>query len=346
MGLSWWLNNVLGGAVRWAVATIIGAICLVLGLAPAAWLAGIFGNPPAWVMNPWKRIGIVVVGVVTFLLILLVRRRKDEANLNIPVRWKNVTIQEPNLVAYMRSSDLVRRLDERISERSGNSVDPDNGVALPVEETAKLLGISDIEQLDLLLRENQEAAVRMSFYSWLDKDTAVPRGECLLYLLDVLGAQLGEPQFSELRSLQSLIQGGDVKARCQNYAEIMKNISPKPPIRVPLVVDFNLIPIESAIDEVRAGLKGTPQGKEIEANGKTKEQQDLDYWRLIGPVRLYGTERGQKSRKLINFMLYVVNAVTLESGRLIWTIPNGPVFDDLFVMAPDLRSAIQKIKQA
>ncbi len=106
----------------------------------------------------------------------------------------------------------------------------------------------------------------------------------------------------------------------------MKNISPKPPVRVPLVADFNLTPIESAIIEIRAAAKNTTRGKQIETSGKTKEQQSIDYWNLVGPVRLYGNKRGQKN------------------GKFVWQIPNGPIFDNLFALIPDLKAAIEKVK--
>jgi hypothetical protein len=124
----------------------------------------------------------------------------------------------------------------------------------------------------------------------------------------------------------------------------MKNISPKPPVRVPLVADFNLTPIESAIIEIRAAAKNTTRGKQIETSGKTKEQQSIDYWNLVGPVRLYGNKRGQKSREPVDFVLHILNAVVVENGKFVWQIPNGPIFDNLFALIPDLKAAREKVK--
>src|SRR5258708_1839075 len=137
MGFSWLLSNIAGGVIRWVVATLIAALCLVWGLAPATWLAGLFGNPPAWVTSPWTRLGIVLAGVVVCLAIILWRRRGDQgtaSDLAVPLKWKNVEIKESNISAYMRSSKLVHRLDQRIAEHSGRAIDPDGSVALSVVE--------------------------------------------------------------------------------------------------------------------------------------------------------------------------------------------------------------------
>src|SRR4051794_34829281 len=81
--MGWFLSNVAGGIIRWGVATLISAICLVFGLVPAATLAAWFGEPPSWVVNPWMRLCIVIVGMVGVLIIVfwdrVVRRRHAAA---------------------------------------------------------------------------------------------------------------------------------------------------------------------------------------------------------------------------------------------------------------------------
>ncbi len=210
MGFSWLLSNIAGGVIRWLVATLIAALCLVWGLAPATWLAGLFGNPPAWVTSPWTRLGIVLAGVVVCLAIILWRRRGDQGtapDLAVPLKWKNVEIKESNISAYMRSSKLVHRLDQRIAEHSGRAIDPDGSVALSVVESAKLFGIADVDQLDRLLAENQEAAVRMSYYSWVSKDSLVPRGHCVVYLFDILEHSLVSKNFLNSEIFNLLLLG-------------------------------------------------------------------------------------------------------------------------------------------
>lgn len=74
--IKWTLSQMAAGAVRWLTSVVIGGVCLALGFAPAAWLAAIIGNPPAWLVSVWFRIAIVVVGVVAVAAILLVRRSR------------------------------------------------------------------------------------------------------------------------------------------------------------------------------------------------------------------------------------------------------------------------------
>jgi hypothetical protein len=103
--------------------------------------------------------------------------------------WKSIPVTESNLSAYMRSSDLVHRLDE-IAHDARLPIQSDQSVAFPGVENATLFGLPDIATLDQLLEENQEAVVRMSQYSFTDQH--ILRGHSILYLFDVLGAQLGE----------------------------------------------------------------------------------------------------------------------------------------------------------
>jgi len=71
--MRWLLGNVAGGIVRWTVATIISAVCLMLGFAPAQWLAAIIGEPPDWLVHPLTRLAIILMGVVVVGAILLYR---------------------------------------------------------------------------------------------------------------------------------------------------------------------------------------------------------------------------------------------------------------------------------
>jgi len=61
--MRWLFDKAFGGVVGFVVSTILGAAVIVLGITPRQSLAEIFLDPPLWIINPWTRIAIVVIGV-------------------------------------------------------------------------------------------------------------------------------------------------------------------------------------------------------------------------------------------------------------------------------------------
>lgn len=74
--MGFWQSNILGGVIRWAVPILISGACLVLGFSPQEWVTNFIGEPLAWLIHPFFRIGIVIVGVMIFLGVLFWDRRK------------------------------------------------------------------------------------------------------------------------------------------------------------------------------------------------------------------------------------------------------------------------------
>jgi hypothetical protein len=72
-------SNILAEAIRWITATIIAAVCLVFGFAPAETLAEWLGTPPSWVVHPWTRLAIILLGVIAIVIIFWWDRRSRRA---------------------------------------------------------------------------------------------------------------------------------------------------------------------------------------------------------------------------------------------------------------------------
>ena len=72
----WLAGHIAGGVVRWIVAIIIGAVCLMFGFAPEHWIATAFDTPPQWLVHPLARLAIIAIGVVAVGAVLLIRGRK------------------------------------------------------------------------------------------------------------------------------------------------------------------------------------------------------------------------------------------------------------------------------
>lgn len=51
------------GIVSWLTTAILSAICLVLGFAPAEWIATVFFQPPPWLYGIWARLIAAVLGL-------------------------------------------------------------------------------------------------------------------------------------------------------------------------------------------------------------------------------------------------------------------------------------------
>lgn len=65
--MRWLLQQIAGGVIRFLVAALIGAAFIAYGLAPEQIVASWMGEPPRWVVNPWTRIALVIVGAAVIV---------------------------------------------------------------------------------------------------------------------------------------------------------------------------------------------------------------------------------------------------------------------------------------
>lgn len=82
----WTAIQILGGVIRWTIATIIAAVCLVWGFAPAEFFAGLWIDPPLWLSHPITRIAVLVVGMTLVVLIILKRHLGGEVDPHSAIR--------------------------------------------------------------------------------------------------------------------------------------------------------------------------------------------------------------------------------------------------------------------
>jgi hypothetical protein len=338
-------------AVPAFVATIAGiGLDLMGNILPQAW-----PDAPHYVWTILLAISFLMISAFPiwlfwWLLRWLLGKSSVSAN---RIAWKSISITESNLSAYMRSSPLVQKLDERIAGDARLTIKSDQSAAFPQVENAKLFGISDIAELDKLLEENQEALVRMSHYSWPAEGTNILRGHSILYLFNVLSAQLGEEkyvQLSELRQLTLITPQGIIK-EINAYKEISKNIPIN--VRVPLIPDFNLVPIEQALAMVRDQTKGSAFSKSI-ASG-TRESELLVYFAFLKDklLRLYGSRKGENQRRPAPDMTAIVSQ-RFEAGKVVvdCQIPHtahyskNVTYERLYVLRPDLERVIGQLNEA
>lgn len=71
----------MAGVVRWGVAAILSALCLMYGFAPDAWIVDVLNNPPEVLYSPWPRLGVIVVGllIVLGMVVWEIRRHRKVA---------------------------------------------------------------------------------------------------------------------------------------------------------------------------------------------------------------------------------------------------------------------------
>lgn len=258
---------------------------------------------------------------------------------------RRTILTEATLSAYMRSSPLVRELDDAIAHDARLGVDPEGSVAWPMLEHAQLLGIATIEHVDELLREHRDLVLKMSHYAWPSKK--VSRGECIVYLFEVVGIQLGREKYFEFFKLLRLTSGNPT-GHVEHYESI---IGGKIPPREPFVEDFNLIPIEQALDEVIERTKDSVHGKHVV--GKDREYVLSSYCHsfMNNGIRLYGSKIGEpEDRRPIDLGL-VKSKIVGDKIQLLWiafdrkgnTSWVGPTHDRVYVMRPDVEKQIEKI---
>src|ERR1700692_4234510 len=73
--MGFWASNVMGGVVRWGVATLIGGACVAFGFSPEIWVSAVLQTPPAWINSPWTRLAAVSAGVAIFIFTSAWERR-------------------------------------------------------------------------------------------------------------------------------------------------------------------------------------------------------------------------------------------------------------------------------
>lgn len=63
-------GNIVGGIVRWSVATVLTAFFLAIGFSPSEWLAELWTVPPAWLSHPVVRIAAIILAGAVIALAL------------------------------------------------------------------------------------------------------------------------------------------------------------------------------------------------------------------------------------------------------------------------------------
>ncbi len=91
--MRWFLSNVLGGLIRWATATLITVVCLVLGFSPTAFLVSHVGDFARLIEGPIPRLVLVAIGVALPLILYL----RDSGRLR-----RKVPLMDAARIAYER----------------------------------------------------------------------------------------------------------------------------------------------------------------------------------------------------------------------------------------------------
>jgi hypothetical protein len=279
--------------------------------------------------------------------------------------WKSVPVTESNLEAYIRSSPLVRKLDDQIAQNEQLPIKPDKTMALPEQESAQFFGVTDIATVDMLLEENQEAVLRISSYSFTDNEYIL-RGASVGRLFDILGIQLGEDSLRKLNMLWQLkhITEHGMQNRLSAYKEFTKNRKTK--VRVPLVPDFNLMSIEEGLSLVREQCRRSTFANSLPRGGLLDSESLAYFEHLKNKIALYGSLRGRKERSLVGRrpnqfppspLSPGVQNPRFEAGKLIIDSQlfhndnkgnlgaTNVTYERLYVLRPDLLRAIEQLNE-
>jgi hypothetical protein len=322
------------------------AVCVLIGFGPDQWAAYVVKGS---VFTPvvLRSLLLLLGGIVALVLLAPVFRKI----LKTP-NLRALPISERNLMAYMRSDATVMRLDEAIAHTARLPLDSEGSSAWPVLEEALLFGVSTIGQLHRLLLENEDSVIRMSHYSYPTKSIA--RGHCLLYLFEVLGAQLGQEKFKEYRNLLQY-SGGGTDNQLASFREISLSGHRwwRRKTNVPLTDDFNLIPIEPALSMAFHQTRHSAFAKSLA--GKSKRDALIAYFEYLkGKVWLYGSPKGTENRRPMPHMSFIKNP-RFENTNLIvdcqvasldknlHPISNTSIYERLYVLRPTLLHAIGQL---
>jgi hypothetical protein len=102
--MRWLLGHVAGGVVRFVTATMLAAVCLMLGFSPPEHIAAIIGNPPPWLVSPVMRILILIIGMLVIAVLIFWDRlfaNPLNTRLNILVDRAFATL-DPEALAWVR----------------------------------------------------------------------------------------------------------------------------------------------------------------------------------------------------------------------------------------------------
>ncbi|PJZ23895.1 hypothetical protein CH352_18860 [Leptospira hartskeerlii] len=79
--IKWLLSHFAGAAIRFVFGAIFGAVCVIYSFSPAEWLASIIVSPPpTWIVHPYFRISILLVGIIAIgLSIFFLKKSKISA---------------------------------------------------------------------------------------------------------------------------------------------------------------------------------------------------------------------------------------------------------------------------
>jgi hypothetical protein len=135
--------------------------------------------------------------VIGFLVLWGRRQKREEPALS--AAHQHASITELSLGAYIRSSPLIKEVDEAIGHDLGYTLARDSIATYIHEQEARAHGIKTIGELDNLLRQHRRETVLMAHYVPFNGPT-MGRGDCLMFLFSVLGAKLGVDRYSELLS--------------------------------------------------------------------------------------------------------------------------------------------------
>jgi hypothetical protein len=285
----------------------------------------------------------------------------------IRASWASVPVTEANLAAYIRSSPLVRKIDDQIAANGRLPIDPNNTIAFPEVENAELFGVSDVAELDSLLAENQEAVLRLSSYT--HTENRVLRGAAVNALFHFLGAQLGEEKLSQLNKLRRLhdITPHGMQTLLNAYREFGRNHTIK--VRVPLVADFNLVPIEEALGRIQANTSQSAFARTLPHN-QSRESALLSYFEHVKTkMRLFGSLRGNPERMLIScrpksedpmlrFFSPMMQNPRFDQGKIIVDsqlfdkdaagnlTATNVIYERLYVLRPDVTRIIDQLNDA
>jgi hypothetical protein len=279
---------------------------------------------------------------------------ESKAELEDGERPLPIPINEASLGAYMWSSPLVKRLDRRIAGVAGLDIEPEEVMAFPMVEEARILGVANLAELDRLLDECQEEVARLSNYS--RPSGKFTKGESIWYLFNFLSAQLGKDKYAEFNHLLQWSSGSGSGA-FTGFEQITK-YSPEKPKHITWwkpAPDFNLMPIMKAYELAQTELRGTPHRQRREQNVPTENMAESYCYTFMNEITIYGRKieyhprvaQSPYRRPIPSHGKIVFDG---EVPKLIqYTDPTRsdmqrPGWDNLHVLLPDVLDVIEKLK--
>ncbi len=100
------------------------------------------------------------------------------------------TLTQHSLSVFMRTDESVRKLDEEISQSSGQPLERTHDASFNVIEKAKTLKVTTIEEIEDLIRSSGDVIRKMG-RCFIHTDS-IPVGYSVSFALDIAAARLGE----------------------------------------------------------------------------------------------------------------------------------------------------------